>query len=87
MIKGKTEYKDGYIEEGVYEYFPKFGEMHLKKGKVTYADGALHNGLFEYIEELDSFHLVEGVSIPNGDSFEGKWQYIPQLKRMDVCFS
>ncbi len=88
LVKGKVEYKDGYTEEGVYEYFPKVEEMHLKKGKMTFADGPSHNGLFEYIEELDSFCLVEGISIfKSGIAFEGKWQYIPQLKRMEVRLS
>ncbi len=90
LVKGRAEYRDGYTstEEGVYEYFPTFGDMRLKKGKVTFADGTSDNGLYEYIEELDSFCLVEGISIfESGDIFEGKWQYIPQLNVMEVRLS
>ncbi len=61
------------------------------KGQITYAiecNLASENGLFEYIEELGGFSLVEGISIFKiGTIFEGKWQYIPQLKRMEVRFS
>ncbi len=88
LVKGKVEYKEGFSEEGAYEYSPKVDEMYLKKGKVTsLADGTSNKGLFEYIQKLESFCLVEGVYSDEQGTCEGKWQYIPQLKTMEVRLS
>ncbi len=84
MIKGQILVNGGFTATGIWEYSAKTDKMELRKGKGTFPNGDSSEGLWEYNEELKCIVLIEGICTRKSMTFEGKFQYIPQLKDMKV---